>query len=369
MVNPGRRKRKLRNPKKLTLKQKLFFGTPAQRAAAKRSLKSGGKAKKRRKVANPGRKRVTRKRRAVKATTKRRTVKRTGGYRRKRVRNAGVMKANGLYHDSRGLVKTFSTKSEARKAWSKLGGRQAGYYIHPTVKKRRKRIANVGQIITFGLAGNPGKKKRRTRKKRGVTSMASRRRRNPARRRRATVRRRRNAGFMKMFGGGRRRRRRANPGRRRTRRTANRGRRRNPGMLSGIGSQVGGIIGGAALTKFIVDKLVPVQYATGITGYAVNGLIAYLQGYLVSRFVGKPGLGAAMQIGGYTQLALRILNDFAPGLSSYSALGLRGALAQSSFYTPQIAKPNSYTQFVTPNATLRALPPPSMKGVRGGRVN
>jgi len=199
--------------------------------------------------------------------------------------------------------------------------------------------------------------------------MASRRRRrNPARRRRATVRRR-NAGFMKMFGGGRRRRRRANPGRRRTRRTANRGRRRNPGMLSGIGSQVGGIIGGAALTKFIVDKLVPVQYATGITGYAVNGLIAYLQGYLVSRFVGKPALGAAMQIGGYTQLALRILNDFAPGLSSYSALGLRGALAQSSFYTPQIAKPNSYTQFVTPNATLRALPPPSMKGVRGGRVN
>lgn len=339
LVNPGRRKRKLRNPKKLTLKQKLFFGTPAQRAAAKKALKSGGKAKKRRKVANPGgRKRVTRKRRAVKATTKRRSAKRTGGY-RKRVRNAGVRK----------------TRTVKRKS---------------TVKRRRKRIANVGQIITFGLAGNPGVKKRKARKKRGVTSMASRRRRrNPARRRRATVRRRRNAGFMKMFGGGRRRRRRANPGRRRTRRTANRGRRRNPGMLSGIGSQVGGIIGGAALTKFIVDKLVPVQYATGITGYAVNGLIAYLQGYLVARFVGKPGLGAAMQIGGYTQLALRILNDFAPGLSSYSALGLRGALAQSSFYTPQIAKPNSYTQFVTPNATLRALPPPSMKGVRGGRVN
>jgi len=166
LVNPGRRKRKLRNPKKLTLKQKLFFGTPAQRAAAKRSLKSGGKAKKHRKVANPGRKRVTRKRRAVKATTKRRTVKRTGGYRRKRVRNAGACKP-------------------------------------AKVKRRRtrKRIANVGQIITFGLAGNPGKKKRRTRKKRGVTSMASRRRRrNPARRRRATVRRR-NAGFMKMFAG------------------------------------------------------------------------------------------------------------------------------------------------------------------------
>lgn len=332
MVNPGRRKRKLRNPKKLTLKQKLFFGTPAQRAAAKKALKSGGKAKKRRKVANPGgRKRVTRKRRAVKATTKRRSAKRTGGY-RKRVRNAGVRK----------------TRTVKRKS---------------TVKRRRKRIANVGQIITFGLAGNPGKK-RKTRK-RGV-SMAKRRR--VRRTRRPATRRRRRVGnpsLMKMFS--RRKRSRRNPGRRR--RYANKGRRRNPGMLSGIGSQVGGIIGGAALTKFIVDKLVPVQYATGITGYAVNGLIAYLQGYLVARFVGKPGLGAAMQIGGYTQLALRILNDFAPGLSSYSALGLRGALAQSSFYTPQIAKPNSYTQFVTPNATLRALPPPSMKGVRGGRVN
>ena len=139
-------------------------------------------------------------------------------------------------------------------------------------------------------------------------------------------------------------------------------------MLSGIGGQVGGIILGAAVTKFLVDRVVPMQYATGFTGYLVNAGVAYVQGMLVSRFAGKPSLGAAMQIGGYTQLALRILNDFAPGLSSYSALGLRVVLAQSSFYTPQVARTNSMTNFITPNAVRAAIPPPSMKGVRGGRV-
>lgn len=338
LVNPGRRKRvrKVSNPrKKLTLKQKLFFGTPAQRAAARKQLKNP--SKRRAKATTKPAKRVKRKRRSNPSGFK--PIEWARKATRKRLRYRGKLE-KGVYR----------------------------YVLNPKKKRKskatrkRRRLANVGQIVTFGLAGNPGKK----RTKKGVKKVdRKRRRKNSGSRRRYGHRR--NAGLMKrMFGTRRRRnygsrRRRSNPGRRRYA-------RRNPGMLSGIGGQVGGIILGAAVTKFLVDRVVPMQYATGITGYLVNAGVAYVQGMLVSRFAGKPSLGSAMQIGGYTQLALRILNDFAPGLSSYSALGLRGVLAQSSFYTPQVARTNSMTQFITPNAVRAAIPPPSMKGVRGGRV-
>lgn len=336
LVNPGRRRRKRNPARKMTLKQKLFFGSPAQRAAAKKKLRNGGKKRKR--VA----KKVTRKRRNPATRKVARTVRRRKTVTRKRTRTARAV----------------SNPKRRKRATT-------------TVRRRKRRVANVGQIITFGLAGNPGKKRT---KKRKVTNVATRRRRrraNPGGRKRRYSHRRRNAGLMKMLGMSRRRRR-SNPGRRRRNygvRGRRRGYRRNPGMLSGAGVQVGGVIGGAAVTKLIFDKLIPAQYAAGITGYAVNLGVAFIQGYLVSRFLGKPALGAAMQLGGYTMVALRILNDYAPGLSSYSALGLRGALAQSSFYTPQVPQPNSFTSFVTPNAVRAAIPPPAMKGIRGGRTN
>lgn len=357
LVNPGVRKRR-RNAgsRRMTLKQKLHFGSPAQRRAAAKALSGKRSTTKRRR--NPARKR--------KATAAKRTVKRSSSTRskgrktatisrrktghRKRLRYSGV--------SSRGVYKYVLNPKRKRRV---KRTRKASH--------RRRRLANVGQIITLGLSGNPGRKRKRSNKRR-VSNMARRRRRNYGHRRRRT-RRVSNASLLRRLMGGRRRRR-SNPGRRRrggfsSRRRYSR-RRSNPGFLSGTGTQVGGIIAGAALTKFVFDKLIPAQYAVGWTGYAVNALVAYLQGYLVARFAGKPALGASMQMGGYTMVALRIMNDFAPGLSSYSALGLRGALARSSFYVPQVPQPNSMTQFVTPSAIMQAIPAPSMKGIRTGRV-
>ena len=181
LVNPGRKRRSMkRNPKRrMTLKQKLHFGTARQRAAAKVSLRG--------RRSNAG------------ISSLRKTKKR--------------MKKSGFLPSS---MKGLKTKSFFRSF------------------ARAKKRKNVGSILTVFNPGYKEKKKgntmarhrRKSTKRRlaGLKAARTRKRRgNPGRRRRSFVARHR---------------RRSNPVARTRRRRYNvrrsyRGRRRNPGMLSG----------------------------------------------------------------------------------------------------------------------------------------
>lgn len=202
--------------------------------------------------------------------------------------------------------------------------------------RRRRRTSNVGEIITIGL--NPGTRKR-------SKSMATRRKRRTTRKR--VYRRRRTVGARAR-----------NPVRRvRRRRVVRRvKRRRNPNgraILTGTVRDVLGVIGGAAATKLIVDRL-PYNLNAGPIGYLSTGVVASVLGFAVQRFGKQRALGQKMMLGGFTYLALRVLQDFVPGLAAISPIGLRGVVP-SSFYSPQVQRPGSLTSFVTPSAVTQAV--------------
>jgi hypothetical protein len=307
LVNPGRRRRK-----RMTAKQIKFFGTKRQRAALGR------------KRSNP----------------------------KRRKRNFSL----------RGLTR-------------KLG----------ISRKRRKR--NVGTILTVFPAGmNPGRKRRkrvsrrrRNRSKRviivnkGVTMARSRKRRRVARRvvhhrrRRANrARRRRNVSYVGRIRRGVYKYR--NPRRRRRHHNVRRyHRRRNPGMLSGLGGQILGVVGGATLTK-IASGFLPASLQTGVLGYLSIGAVAVLQGKLVGKVTKSPALGKDMMVGGLVYLTIKILNDFIPSIGGSLGLSGMGLLAPSSFYVPQVPA-GTMGSFVTPAGVTNAMPMVTAQGTAGmGRM-
>lgn len=141
------------------------------------------------------------------------------------------------------------------------------------------------------------------------------------------------------------------------------GRRRNPGMFGGTFGKVMGVIGGAAVTKVVTDKL-PTALNGGFVGYLSTAVVAMLQGKLIGKVLKNPSLGQDMTIGGFTYLAIRVVNDFMPSLSlPFGLSGGRGMglLAPSSFYLPQVNAPGSMSNFVVP----AGIPVASATGMRG----
>lgn len=307
--NPSRVSRRRRNSsgkKRMTAKQIKFFGTKAQRAALKR-----------RRTSNP---------------SKRRTIK---------------------------TLRTVARKHPV----AKRQVQQAVSAIRKNLR-RKKRQSNIGEIITL-LPGNPGTlkgkskmaKSRKRRKNYGTkvgrswSAYSSRKRRkNPGARRRH---RRHNPATRIVY-----RTRRHNVARRRRG-----GARRNPGMFSGTFGKVFGVLGGAAATKVIVDRL-PASLQGGVVGYLSTAAIALLQGKLIGKVFKSPALGSDMTIGGFTYLGIKLLNDFMPslglpfGLSGGRGMGL---LTPSSFYVPQVNQAGSMAQFIAP----AGLPVPVATGMKG----
>lgn len=339
LVNPGKRKRRL------TARQKLFFGSKRQRAAVSRTL--GRK--------NPSKKgffgeRINRK--------------------QKKARTFSQYDYHQKMHKAR--IAKRKTRSLLERVYSGLAP-----------SRQSSRLPNVGEIITIRPLVNSGTSKRKgTRKRRNPNNMAKSakrraaglkaartRKRNKAARshsRRSSHRRRSNPGVRVVH---RRRRRRSNPSvmrttrRRYVRHTRRRvGRRRNPGFTSGIGGSFGkivGVIGGAMLTKTLVG-MVPAQFTTGILGYATIGFVAYAQGKAVGKLLKNPTLGNDMALGGYVYLALKVANDYFPSLGlGLSGLGLIGG---TSFYTPQVNQPGSMGRFILPAAVAGAIPPAAVGG-------
>jgi len=135
------------------------------------------------------------------------------------------------------------------------------------------------------------------------------------------------------------------------------GRRRNPGMMSGAFGTVAGIIGGATVTSLIVGRL-PVALGSGFAGYLSTAVVAMVQGQLIGKVLKNSKLGRDMTIGGFTALALRLVNDFVPGLGLGFGLSGRGMgiITPSSFYVPQVNQPGSMASFVTPAGIPVAAP-------------
>lgn len=341
IVNPGRRKARVGrkttkvartgNPtRKLSLAQKLHFGTARQRASAKRIL--GGKHKRR--TSNP--------RKRLSAGAK---VSKSGN---RKIRKASAKKnyVKAMYYDRKHHSR-WNTRAK-----SIFGGRSS----------------NPAEIITLT---NPGSyaagTKRKSSSKRKPNLMA--RRKHTARKtthRRRTVRRS-NPGFAVT----RRRTRRSNPGISRTRRRRNgySSRRRNPGQLTGGFNAAFGVIGGAVITNMVTSRL-PAGWNTGFMGYAATAVVAVAQGSLAGKVFKNAQLGKNMTIGGLAVLVMKLLGDFMPGFSSPFGMGV---IAPSSFYLPQVNQNNSMTSFVTPAAVAGVINTNAASGMagigrRGGRM-
>lgn len=265
--------------KKLTLAQKLHFGTKRQRAAAVLSLSRAGK--------------------------------------KKRVVNGRSRKKFGPLEANRKIRKAVKRDF--------LTGVTKHLYRK---KKLASRIGNPGEIITLaGLAGNPG----RLRKRKVGNIMAKRRRKSVSGVRRRTRR---------VRGSADRRTRRANTGRVRSVRRRSMHRRSNPGFLSGGVGMLVGIFGGAALTGAIAARI-PGQLSSGIAGYLTTGVVAYAQGTLAGKLLKNPALGKNMVTGGLIYLGLKVAGDLIPGLSLPFGLSGLGAIASSNFSYPQIPASNT----------------------------
>lgn len=297
-----RRKRKLVNPSKrrrMSLKQKLHFGTARVRAAAKKALSRVRK--------HTSRTRVSRKRRN--------TGKAASAIARAR--------SHGARARAKGLV-------------------------------RKGVVSNIGEIFTLGL--NPGGYKTMARRRRKVKASSH-------RRRTRRVSRRRNP--QRMYAAPTRRRNRRRVSRRRNRARVTR--RRNPGMIRSTVTNVLGVVGGAAATKLISDRL-PFNLNTGIPGYISTAVVSMLLGWAVGKFGKQPKLGEMMTLGGFTYLGLKVMGDFFPSLASLSPFGLRGmgVIGPSSFYTPQVNRAGSMGSFLVPSAVTGAIPAPAANGAMKG---
>lgn len=299
------RSRRLVNPakakKKLSAKQIKFFGTARQKAALRAS--------------------------------------------RSRKRNAGIFSIR-------------KTKKQAKKQ---------GHYGEATKKrlawhKKRKKKANVGEIVSISLAGltNPGKRKGVKMAKRLKNTKAAK-----AARRRYRMSAKKNPGITKRR---RTHAHKAAPRRRMRRRNSavvirriNRGRRRNAGvssMLSGVVGKSVGVIAGALGARYL-PQLVLGGNNTGVVGYVGNLVSSFALGYVGKKAV-SPDFGTSVMAGGIASTILRILND-TTSFGTYINTALSGAgkggdiglgiIQNSSFPLPQVAQPGSMTSFITPRAT------------------
>lgn len=319
--SPDARSERGTNPtkRKLTLAQKLHFGTKRQRAAAKLSLSMAGKK------------------------------------RRVRSSNSG---------STRRVAKQFEYADKTYRSNSKIPFAKAKYKMASWLKRKKvrdARIGNPGEIITLaGLAGNPGRLK--TKRKVG-NNMAKRRRKSVSGVRRR-VRRTRRASNPKVIVRYRNHAHRKTHRRRATSvvRRRRSQRRSNPGFLSGGVGMLVGIFGGAALTGAIAARI-PGQLSSGIAGYLTTGVIAYAQGTLAGKLLKNPSLGKNMVTGGLIYLGLKVAGDLIPGLSLPFGLSGLGAIASpSSFAYPQIPAPNTMIY-------QNAVAPPTAVATRGmGRI-
>lgn len=307
-------KKRGKNPgKRMSLAQKLHFGTARQRAAARLNLKGRRK--------NP---------------TKKRSV-------------------SVASYFNRPSVKKYNSKTVAQHL----------------ATKRRKRKKNVGEIVSISLAGlgNPGRRRKNTgmaksRKRRLAGLKAARtRKRNRSHNPGVTRKRRTRRSYSHTAPRRRARRRnsgvvirRINAGRRRTHRRSNPG---IGGVTTGLVGKAFAVIGGAIGSKYIT-QLALGGNNTGYMGYAGNLVASIGLGWAAGKITKSKDIATSVMIGGIAGLALRILQDMT-SIGQYVNLSLAGVgkggdlslgiINDSSFPVPQTFAPGSMTNAIVPRAT------------------
>lgn len=336
VVNPGRRKR-------MSLLQRLHFGTARVRAAAKRML---------------GRK-----------------------------RNAGPYSYRKTKKSIKKVLGDVS-RSVRKRRYSKATYRRA--MTSPSFRRPKRR--NVGSIVTVFPYGNPGRrrmatKRRRSRRRRNVhyggristgvyrytSSKSGRTRKGKVATRRRRRARRRNAGYRRIHSRAMtffrpRRRRRRNRGYVSHRRRRGGYRRRNlsaGGFMTGTAGSVVGVLAGLALTRTLSGFL-PATFATGLLGYVGIGAVAVIQGKVAGKVLRQPQFGHYMMVGGLAYLINKIINDFMPSLGGYTGVSGMGLIGGSSFYVPQVNQAGNMGSFMVPGAVMGALPSPTASGPKVG---
>jgi hypothetical protein len=276
VANPRRRSAKKRNPRKMSLKQKLAFGTKAQRAAAKRSL-----AAKR----NP-RKKVSVRR------VKRRAVRRS---------NPAHLVTLGLMNPHK-VVRRRKAKNTRRK--------------NVMATKTRRRTRRVKVV-------NPRRRRRNSVK---VIVRHKRRARNP---RKVSVRRRRHTTA-----------RRSNPRRHSTRRRNPALFGHQVGAVEMAKAVGGGLLGVAITKAVPNMLPAGITSSSPIMNALVSAAVAIGAGMIVKALVkGDPTIGDAVMFGGLMQAGSVALNSFLPQVGSVIGLqGLGngiGDLVAGRFPVPQ----------------------------------
>lgn len=271
--------------------------------------------------------------------------------------------------------KSSQGNSRTRKATKAKDWVKSAYYNKDSVIRARKAVAreNPGEIITIGL--NPGKVRKvrkvktiMAKRRKSVRRRATAKRVNPVRRRRRISAHRRRTNPVRYVARKRRATKRRNPFFARRRRVIRR-RRHNPsfGGIKTTGVMIAGVIGGAIITKKVVDIVAGMfpQAASGFMKYIVTGAVASILGFGVGKFAKSPQLGSGIALGGYTLMGLQIANDLIPGFSGFNPFGVNGMgmITDSSFYTPQVPTGSGMNRFVTPAAVQMAMP--VMKGMKG----
>lgn len=316
-----------KNPakKRLSLAQKLHFGTARQRAAARLSLKG------------------------------------------RRKKNSGA-------YSIRTIKKHFKKRAESESEKKNYtSGKLRAYYGTAGTKRKNNRKKNVGEIVSISLAGlaNPGRKRRKnivakSRKRRlaGLKAARTRKRRrsNPG----TVVRRRRTRRSYSHARPVRRRRRNSGVVIRRINAGRRRGRRSNPGIggvTSGVIGKAFAVIGGAIGSKYIT-QLALGGNNTGYMGYAGNLVAAIGLGWAAGKVTKSKDIATSVMIGGIAGLALRMLQDMTSigqyvnlslaGVGKGGDLGL-GIIQDSSFPVPQTFAPGSMTNAIVPRATRMAI--------------
>lgn len=137
VANPARRRKKMAH--RMTLKQRLHFGSARQRAAAKAALRGKRKntAKRRRTVSRPHR-------------------------RRRRTQNPGEIIAMTLGNPARRKNKVAATKRRRRRHASAHAGHRRRRRHNPSVRRHRRRTARVYNRAHRRRVYNPGRRRRRS---------------------------------------------------------------------------------------------------------------------------------------------------------------------------------------------------------------
>lgn len=334
------------NPRRMTVKQKLHFGTARQRAAARASLKRKRQPARRGNIAE-------------------------GFYR------------DGIFHPIRGAY-DYSRKRAGEGRPKRPGSGRfsvtpiAGQQVHkrkPTKrgKPRRKNTSglrvNPEYLISLGkaMASNPS-----SGRKRSKSSMTK---------KRATRRPKRKATRRNYFHRAAPRRHNPSASRRKNRRyNSHRRYQRNPRVTSRIpdlivtaGYTIGGAVGTRAITQAVLGAA-----NTGAIGYGANAAAAFGLGMLGRQIFGKPA-GNAITVGGFVGIVLRAIQEFTgigkainlqlTGLGDYSFAGL-GRFDPMDYFVPLASADQSgrSAASVPPDMIARSAPralPPAGNGVAG----